>query len=216
MSANSHCLLLTALSRATSSTEAIELERSLVSFPGRCQSTARGDCFFCCRRMGSAPILGRRRQRRPSPTNPPRNAEDRRSAAIRLRVLTKKTNLAATTAALADALHDPDEYVRLFATQSLGQFLSQLRRQPDTTPAEKKLLETHAEIAIGLLAGACRQIRPSRFASRQSRGWRRWALLDRLNRRPRWRRQWKMARSSGIWQQCARTTGCVKRPRHPR
>jgi HEAT repeat protein len=83
-----------------------------------------------------------------------RNVKDRRSAAVNLRVLTKKTNLAATTAALAHALRDQDEDVRILAAWSVGQVLSQLRLQPDVTPAEKKLLGTHAEISLGLLAGA--------------------------------------------------------------
>lgn len=83
-----------------------------------------------------------------------RNVEDRRSAAVNLRVLTKKTDLAARTAALAIALRDQDEDVRILAAQSLGQLLPQLRFQPDTTPEEKKLLGTHVETLFGLLAGA--------------------------------------------------------------
>jgi HEAT repeat protein len=83
-----------------------------------------------------------------------RNVENRRSAAANLRVLTKKTDLTATTAALAHALRDQDQDVRILAAQSVGQLLPQLRFQPDTTPEEKKFLGTHVETLFGLLAGA--------------------------------------------------------------
>jgi HEAT repeat protein len=83
-----------------------------------------------------------------------RNVENRRSAAANLRVLTKKTDLTATTAALAHALRDQDEDVRILAAQSLGQLLPQLRFQPDSSPEEKKFLGTHVETLFGLLAGA--------------------------------------------------------------
>jgi HEAT repeat protein len=83
-----------------------------------------------------------------------RNVEDRQRAAINLRVLTKKTDLAATTAALSLGLHDHDESVRVLVAQSLGQLIHQLTSQPVTTPEEKKNLGTYERIAVSLLAGS--------------------------------------------------------------
>jgi hypothetical protein len=83
-----------------------------------------------------------------------RNVDDRQRAAINLRVLTKKTDLAATTAALSHALHDHDESVRVLVAQSLGQLVHQMKWQSATTPEEKGILGTYERIAVSLLAGA--------------------------------------------------------------
>jgi HEAT repeat protein len=83
-----------------------------------------------------------------------RNVEQRRWAALNLRVLTKKTDLAATTAALSHGLQDQDESVRVLVAQSLGQLVHQLKSQPATTTEEKRILGRHEVDAVRLLVGA--------------------------------------------------------------